>query len=177
MIACLHASRSVSLLRRPRSAWVYSITQHCTAVYCIYSGIEWHYRWLQKIFWRIIFAYIFGQNILVPYFGKFSHLELPDNIGRIRSLHLMLFLCFFYPLLRLRYIVVFMIGITEIIAAFDHAASPKQERKSILQYYFGSKWCLWNECDTSTESECCIYLYYNTIPIVMLFMFGWSREG
>ena len=34
-------------------------------------------------FLRILFAYIFGQNILVPYFGKFSHLELPDNIGRI----------------------------------------------------------------------------------------------
>ena len=83
-------SFSHCLLRRPRSAWVY---QHCTAVYCIYSGIEWHFQWPQKFFWRIIFTDSFGQNISVPYFGNFSHLELPDNIGRIRSLHLILFLC------------------------------------------------------------------------------------
>ena len=144
------------LLRRPRSAWVYSITQHCTAVYCIYSGIEWHYRWLQNIFWRIIFAYIFGQNILVPYFGKFSHLELPDNIGRILLPTKATVHCSIYD---------------------RNHRNHCGLRKSILQYSFGSKWCLWNECDTSTESECCIYLYYNTIPIVMLFMFGWSREG
>ena len=41
---------------------------------------------------------MFGHNISFPYFRNFSHLKLPDNIGRIRRLHLILFqsctLCF-----------------------------------------------------------------------------------
>ena len=148
---------------------VYSITQHCTAVYCIYSGIEWHFQWPQKFFWRIIFTDSFGQNISVPYFGKFSHLELPDNIGRIRSLHFMLFLCcslcfnsvnsvdnnkILTLLLPTKATVHCSIYDRNHRYACDLRPRRKQERKSIMQHSFGGKWCLWNECDTSTESEC-----------------------